>query len=95
MQAATAGYNTYIAAQAAARGYAYYDLNPDLIAANVSGEIPPFPDIPADAPLSPVTFGPLFSLDGVHPSSETHRRVADSLISKVNQTFGTTIPLLP
>ena len=43
----------------------------------------------------PVTFGPLFTLDGVHPSSETHRLVADSLISTVNQTFGTTIPLLP
>jgi lysophospholipase L1-like esterase len=95
MQAATAGYNTYIAAQAASRGFAYYDINPDLIAANVSGEIPPFPNIPPDAPLSPVTFGPLFSLDGVHPSSESHRRVADSLISTVNQTFGTTIPLLP
>lgn len=95
MQTAVVGYNTYIAAQAAARGYAYFDINPSLIAAVVSGDIPPFPNIPPDAPLSPVTFGPLFTLDGVHPSSETHRLVADSLISVVNQTFGTTIRSLP
>jgi len=95
MQAAVAGYNTYIAAQAAAGGYAYFDINPALIEAVVNGDIPPFPNIPADAPLSPVTFGPLFSLDGVHPSTETHRLVTDSLISAVNRTFGTTIQQLP
>ena len=95
MQAAVTGYNGFIAAQAASRGYAYFDITPPLIDAVVNGLIPPFPNIPADAPLSPLTFGPLFTLDGVHPSSEAHRLFADSLISVVNQTFGTTIQPVP
>ena len=89
------GYNTYLAAQASARGYAYFDINPSLLDAIANGDIPLFPNIPPDAPLSPVTFGPLFTLDGVHPSAETHRLIADSLISAVNQTFATTIPFVP
>jgi hypothetical protein len=95
MQAATAGYNTYIVAQAAARGYGYFDVNPVLQAAVAAGEIPPFPNIPADAPLSPVTFGSRFTLDGVHPSTASHRIFTDSLIATVNRTFGTTISPLP
>ncbi len=89
------GYNTYLAAQASARGYAYFDINPALFDAVASGVIPPFPNIPPDAPLSPVTFGSLFTLDGVHISAEAHALVADSLISAVNQTFATTIPFVP
>jgi lysophospholipase L1-like esterase len=95
MAAAVTGYNSFLAAETSARGYGYFDINPTLIDAVNSGTIPPFPDITGPLTGGPVTFGPLFSLDGVHPSSESHREIADSLISTVNQTFGTTIPLLP
>ena len=89
--AAVTGFNTFIQAQANARGYAYLDVNPTLLEKVASGEIPPFPSIPPDAPNSPLTFGPLFTLDGVHPSATAHRLVADSVISTINQTFGTTM----
>ncbi|MEE8360595.1 MAG: hypothetical protein V3R71_00495 [Gemmatimonadales bacterium] len=95
MVAAVDGYNTFLVAEAAARGYGYFDINPSLQDAVNDGRIPPFPDLSGVPVGGPVTFGPLFTLDGVHPSSETHRLVADSLISVVNQTFGTTIRSLP
>ena len=95
MITAVDGYNTFLAAEAGARGYGYFDINPSLLEAVNNGDIPPFPDLTQVLTGGSVTFGPLFTLDGVHPSSETHRLVADSLISKVNQTFGTTIQPLP
>lgn len=95
MQSAISGYNTFLAAETSTRGYGYFDVNPTLIEAVVNGDIPPFPDITGVSTGGPITFGPLFTLDGVHPSTAAHRQVADSLISIVNQTFGTTIPLLP
>jgi len=95
LQQAVTGYNAYIQSQAASHGYAYLDVNPALGALVADGTIPPFPNIPADAPNSPVTFGPMFTLDGVHPSATAHRLVADSLIASVNRTFGTTIRFVP
>ncbi len=95
MVAAVDGYNTFLATEAATRGYGYFDINPSLQDAVDNGDIPPFPDLSGVPTGGAVTFGPLFTLDGVHPSSETHRLVADSLISVVNQTFGTTIRSLP
>lgn len=94
MIAAVDGYNTFLAAEVSARGYGYFDINPALLAAVVSGDIPQFPDISGVLTGGSITFGPLFSLDGVHPSTTAHELVADSLISTVNQTFGTTIPQL-
>jgi hypothetical protein len=93
LQSAVAGYNAFISAQAAARGMAYVDFNAALLALVASGAIPPFPDLSAALAGGSVTFGPYFSLDGVHPSSLAHQLVADSLASAVNQTFGTSIPL--
>ncbi len=95
MVAAVDGYNTFLATEAATRGYGYFDINPSLQDAVDNGDIPPFPDLSGVPTGGAVTFGPLFTLDGVHPSSETHRLVADSLISVVNQMFGTTISPLP
>jgi lysophospholipase L1-like esterase len=93
LQSAVAGYNGYIAAEAAARGMAYLDINPPLLALVGTGEIPPFPDLSAALAGGSVTFGPYFSLDGVHPSGLAHQLVADLLTSAVNATFGTSIPL--
>ena len=91
LAAAVTGYNAFIQAQAAARGWAYIDINAMLLAYRGLGQIPPFPTLPT-APGGSVLFGPLFSLDGVHPSTAAHRIIADSLISAVNRTYGTSIP---
>jgi lysophospholipase L1-like esterase len=93
LQSAVAGFNAYISAQAAARGMAYVDINAALLALVATGAIPPFPDLSAALSGGSVGFGPYFSLDGVHPSALAHQLVADSLASKVNQTFDTSIPL--
>jgi len=93
LQSAVAGYNGYISAQAAARGMAYFDVTAALQALVATGAIPPFPDLSAALSGGSVGFGPYFSLDGVHPSALAHELVADSLASKVNQRFDTSIPL--
>ncbi|MGH7702993.1 MAG: SGNH/GDSL hydrolase family protein [Gemmatimonadales bacterium] len=100
MQAAVMAYNAHIAAEAAARGWAYLDVNPILLSelqsgANPGGRIPPFPNaLGAFAnPPQPITFGPLFTLDGVHPSSLTHEILADSVASAINAKYGTSLPI--
>jgi hypothetical protein len=39
-------------------------------------------------PRTSILFGPIFSLDGVHPSSFAHLLVADSVASSINRTYG-------
>jgi hypothetical protein len=90
---AVATYNAHISAEAAARGFAYLDVNPILNALVANGTIPRFPNI-AGAPVGqPVTFGPIFSLDGFHISSTAQRLVADSVASTINQHYGTSLPV--
>lgn len=99
------GYNDYISNQAQQRGWAYFDVNPTLLAAKAEpitlGQFPKiaaFPCLPggpcggAVTPPPNVLFGTYFTLDGVHPSAAAHRVIADSVISAVNRTYGTTIP---
>ena len=81
------GFNTFIQAQAQARGMAYVDVNAALLAAVGNGTIPPFPDLRAALAGGNVGFGPLFSLDGVHPSTLAHQLVADSVAAGINRTF--------
>lgn len=96
---AVAGYNNHIQAEAASRGMAYFDINPTLAshADTVGGPqlIPPFPIVWVTPPatIDSVTFGPLFTLDGVHPSATAHRIVADSVASVVNLQFNTNLPI--
>jgi len=88
-------YNDVIAQQADERGLAYLNPN-DVFGAlylNDDGDqdptndlIPKFPDVDSDRP-----FGEFFSLDGVHPSSTTHRVVADQLVNVINAEFGTSL----
>lgn len=92
LQTATAEFNSYISAQAASRGMAYLDVNPTLLSLVASGAIPAIPNIAPALAGQSVTFGLYFSLDGVHPSTLAHQLVADSLVSKVNAFFGTSIP---
>ncbi len=92
LRIAVAGYNAFIQSEAATRGFAYLDINPPLLANVINGTIPPFPD-PSQLADSLLTFGPLFSLDGVHPSSLAHELIADSVASAINQKYGTTLPV--
>jgi phospholipase/lecithinase/hemolysin len=77
--AAVAGYNTYIRAKADSVGFAYYDPNPLFLAARARGDVPTTPNIAN--PAEP--FGPLFSLDGVHPSTRGHVLIANELITLI------------
>jgi lysophospholipase L1-like esterase len=83
--------NAFIQQEATTRGWAYGDLNGGLAAAVAGGQIPPFPDLTLATPL----FGPLFSLDGIHPSAAGHKVIANLLIAAINAKFGTTLATLP
>ena len=51
-------------------------------------QVPPFPNLGSGT----ATFGPWFSLDGVHPSTAAHRLIADLMMEAVHARYGTTIP---
>jgi len=80
-----AGYNQALEAQAQARGWAYLDPNPIFAQLSQQGLIPAFPNLAAPTEL----FGPIFSLDGVHPSALTHRLITNELVDVINQEYGT------
>ena len=88
-----AGYNRFISAQAAARGYAYFDPNA-LYTSLPAGAIPSFPTTTgASAVTAP--FGNYFSRDGVHPSALAHKLVANTLIGVINGKYGTRLVTIP
>jgi lysophospholipase L1-like esterase len=78
-------YNAYIRSQADANGFAYYDPNVLLAARKAAGEIPVLPNFTS----ATQPFGPLLSLDGVHPSSAAHRLIANELVAVINAKYGT------
>ncbi|HSE66039.1 MAG TPA: hypothetical protein VLB12_03580, partial [Gemmatimonadales bacterium] len=98
VQTAITVYNQHIQAVAQNRGWAYFDVNPAFAQLKAQGQIPVFPDVsgifvpPPQGPL-PITFGPIFSLDGIHPSTVGQRMIADSLASAINQQYGTSLPV--
>lgn len=83
-----AGYNAAIQARATALGWAYFDPNPALAAQRASGQVPQVPNIAS--PTAP--FGPLFSLDGVHPSRAGHVLIANGIVAAINAKYGTSLP---
>jgi lysophospholipase L1-like esterase len=85
------GYNTYIKGKADATGFAYYDPNVLLAAQRALGNIPAFPNFASPT----ATFGPLVSLDGVHPAAGAHKLIANDLITVINSKYGTTLAPLP
>jgi hypothetical protein len=80
-------YNQELASQAQARGWAFFDPNPTFQELSEAGLIPPFPNVLDPGSL----FGPVFSLDGVHPSAGAHRLVANGLIEVINAEYGTSL----
>ncbi len=94
LHAAVTGFNAKISAVAAANGWAFLDPNPTLLAARADpSKVSPFPIIPANPLTTPVTFGTLFTLDGVHPSALAHQLIADSVASTINAAYGTSLPI--
>jgi lysophospholipase L1-like esterase len=85
-----AGYNAYIKGKAAAIGFGYWDPNPTLTGIRNTAQSLPFPNFQPTG-----TFGTAFSLDGVHPSAEGQRLIANSLIDVINSTYGTTLKPVP
>jgi hypothetical protein len=81
-------YNAFIQQQAEAEGYAYLDVNPLFTALKAGGQIPLFPALTSDQP-----FGPLFSLDGVHPSGAAHDILAEATAAAINDEYGTNLPV--
>ncbi|MEO8199495.1 MAG: SGNH/GDSL hydrolase family protein [Gemmatimonadota bacterium] len=90
---AVTGYNAIIQSEATARGFAFMDINVPLTAAVMAGQIPPFPDLSQALSGGNVGFGPLFSLDGVHPSTTAHRLIADNVADAINTTYSTALPV--
>ncbi len=91
LAAAITGYNNYIKTKADAIGFAYYDPNVLLAAKRATGEIPPFPNLAS----TNATFGPLISLDGIHPGAAAHKLIANDLIALINGKYATSIPAVP
>ncbi len=91
--AALAGYNAHITSEAAARGFALFDINVPLNALLAAGAIPQFPDLLPALGGQPVGFGPYFSQDGFHPSSLAHQAIADGIAAAINTTYGTSLPV--
>jgi lysophospholipase L1-like esterase len=91
LTAAIDAYNAYIKGKADAMGWAYWDPNPPLAALKGTAASLAFPNLTSTT--NP--FGTAFSLDGVHPSAEGHKIIANSLIAAINAKYATTIPVVP
>ena len=85
-----AGLNAYIKGKADAIGFAYWDPNPTLTGIRNTAQSLTFPNFAATG-----TFGTAFSLDGVHPSAEGQKLIANNLITVVNSKYGTTLKPIP
>lgn len=75
--------------------WAVFDINVPFAALRADGSIPAFPDISQALSGGSVTFGPIFSLDGFHPSSAAQQLIANQVIAAVNARYGTSVPALP
>lgn len=79
--------NTFILAEANARGWAHVNLDSALGSAAVAAQIPPIPGFSTPSTL----MGPLFSLDGVHPNRAGYRMMARVFRDAINAEFGTNV----
>ncbi|HEX7977433.1 MAG TPA: SGNH/GDSL hydrolase family protein [Gemmatimonadaceae bacterium] len=89
LSAFIAGLNTFIKGKADAIGFAYWDPNPTLSNLPASAKAP-FPSFAATG-----TFGTAFSLDGVHPSAEGQKLIANNLVTVINSKYGTSLKPVP
>jgi len=93
---AVVAYNNFISAQATAKGYAFLDPNIALAALKAdTTQVAYFPHAPPDPRAATAPFGTAFSFDGVHPSSATHKLIANTLIQVINTKYGTALAAIP
>lgn len=85
---AVQAYNAAIASAAEELGWPYLNPNTLFEQEDIATQIPPFPNL--SDPTQP--FGPLFSLDGVHPSTEAHVLITNALIEAINEAYDENIP---
>src|SRR5712671_5175367 len=93
---AVTAYNSFISAQATARGWAYLNPNVTLDSLRlIPTQVAPLPNFgapPTFTLCSANPFGLAFSCDGVHPSAATHRLIAQKLRLAINAAYTTAIP---
>ncbi|MBI4542876.1 MAG: SGNH/GDSL hydrolase family protein [Gemmatimonadetes bacterium] len=77
--------NAFIATEAASRGWALVDIDAALTA-NLA-QIPPIPQFTTPTAL----FGPIFSLDGIHPNGAGYRLMAQAFAAAINAEHGTSL----
>lgn len=77
--------NAFIAAEAASRGWALVDIDAALQAS--AAQIPPIPQFTTPSAL----FGPIFSLDGIHPNAAGYKLMAQAFASAINAEYGTSL----
>ncbi len=82
-----AGYNAHISAAALAAGFAYVDVNPVLDSLKAHGFINARPDFTSATD----PFGPIFSLDGVHPTALGQELIANSVIGSISAKYSVAI----
>jgi GDSL-like lipase/acylhydrolase family protein len=97
LHAIVVAYNTHVAAQATSKGYAFIDPNPLILALKAdTAQFAVFPHAnPADPKFTTAPFGSAFSRDGVHPSTASHKLIANTLIQTINAKYGTKLPAIP
>lgn len=86
VQTTTAGFNSAIAAQAAQYGFALVDIN-SFFTSTVNGYV-------ADGVNFSNTYvtGGVFSLDGVHPTTQGYGIIANQFIKAINKIYSAKIP---
>jgi hypothetical protein len=87
LQTAVTNYNAYISAKATELGWGYVNPNVLLDSLRAAGQIPLAPNLAS----ATATFGSWVSLDGVHPSSASHRAITNHLIDEINATYNTSL----
>ncbi|WP_263787492.1 SGNH/GDSL hydrolase family protein [Salinibacter grassmerensis] len=88
LQDRVATFNEQVIREKVNDDYGY--VNPNTLFQSNIEQIPVFPEL-FENPETPwgtdQPFGPLFSLDGIHPSTTTHHLVANALIDEINNTY--------
>ena len=94
LDAAVTQMNTYIQNKATALNFAYVDINPILLAQKAPGGcINAVPNLAATATTSP--FGTCVSFDGLHPTVNGQKLIANLIIDAINAKYSTTVAHVP
>ena len=96
LHAAVAGYNSHIASEATARGYAFVDPNVLIAALRAdTTQVAVFPHPPPDPRAVTAPFGLALSRDGIHPSAASHKAFANALVQAINAKYATDLQPVP